>query len=103
MENTVSVTTTRPAWRTGDQVGGVLDIAVAVYRHFGLGQAGTVDDGGVIELVRDDPSARSERGEHPQVGLEAGRKDQGRLAVPPRRDVVFEGGMDRPVTDDQPR
>ena len=44
----------------------------------------------------------AERGKHPQVGLEAGREDQGRLAVPPGGDVVLEGRVDGPVADDQP-
>ena len=84
-------------------MGGVLDVAVAVHRHLGPGQASAVDDGRVIEFVRNDSTPGPEGGENPKVGLEAGRKDQGRLAVAPGRELIFKGRMDRPVTDDQSR
>ena len=83
MEKTRSLTTMAGPRASASSASRCVDVGVAVDGDLGVGQAGTVDDRRVVELVRADPHAGvAERGQHPEVGRVAGREDARRARAP---------------------
>ena len=79
-------------------------VRVGVADDLGPGQATTVDQAGVVQLVREDHVASShQRRDRPDVGLEAGGEDQGVLAVLERRDALLQPAVQLEAAGDQSR
>ncbi len=66
-------------------------VAVPEHRHLGACEASTVHDRRMVELVREDDSARvPERCEHAEIGRESRREERGALLSLPRSELGFE-------------